>query len=190
MDEHTPSASPRCFGDGDALYEAYHDDEWGVPVHGEAALFERLALEAFQSGLSWLTVLRKRPAFRTAFADFDPETVAAFTETDVERLMQDAGIIRNRRKIEAAVTNARAIVALHRAGGSLDELVWSHRPPPGRPRPGTGADVPAQTPGSVALSKDLKAHGLVFIGPVTAYATMQACGLVDDHLTTCPAVAP
>lgn len=185
----TPTSSARCFGDGDPLYEAYHDDEWGVPVHGESALFERLALEAFQSGLSWLTVLRKRPAFREAFAGFDPEAVAAFTEDDVDRLLQDARIIRNRRKIEATIANARAIAELHRRGTTLDELVWSHRPPLGRPRPRTFADVPPQTPESLALSKDLKAHGLVFVGPVTAYATMQACGLVDDHVATCPVVA-
>ena len=125
----TTIQAARCFGDGDPLYEAYHDDEWGVPVHGEAALLERLALEAFQSGLAWITVLRKRPAFREVFAGFDPERVAGFEEDDVERLLLDARIIRNRAKIEATISNARAVVALHEAGETLDELIWSFAPP-------------------------------------------------------------
>ncbi|MBI9113806.1 DNA-3-methyladenine glycosylase I [Sanguibacter suaedae] len=179
----------RCFGDGDPLYADYHDTEWGVPVHGDTALLERLALEGFQSGLSWLTVLRKRPAFRTAFAGFDPEAVAAFGVDDVVRLLEDASIIRNRAKIQATITNARAVVALHADGATLDELVWSHAPEPRAERWVRWTDVPASTPGSVALAKDLKAHGFVFVGPITAYAAMQACGLVDDHLADCPVSA-
>jgi DNA-3-methyladenine glycosylase I len=182
------TASARCFGDGDPLYENYHDTEGGVPVHGEHELLERLALEGFQSGLSWLTVLRKREAFRSAFAGFDAETVAAYGPGDVERLLQDASIIRNRQKIEATLTNARALVALHDAGGSLDQLVWSFAPEPRGERPTSWTDVPAKTPESLALSKALKKAGFVFVGPITAYATMQACGLVDDHLATCPVV--
>ncbi|PJI91000.1 DNA-3-methyladenine glycosylase I [Luteimicrobium subarcticum] len=188
----TPAGPPlgaRCFGDGDPLYEAYHDDEWGVPVHGEAPLLERLALEGFQSGLSWLTVLRKRDAFREVFHDFDPERVAAFDADDVARLLGDARIIRNRQKIEATVANARALVALHDAGGTLDELVWSFAPPPRVTRPEHPSDVPGTTAESVALAKALKKAGFRFVGPTTAYATMQACGLVDDHLASCPVVA-
>ena len=194
----TGPARGRCFGDGDPLYEEYHDTEWGVPVHGDEALFERLALEAFQSGLAWITVLRKRPAFRAAFAGFDPEVVARFTEEDVARLLQDASIIRNRMKIEATVSNARALLTLHEQGRTLDELVWSFAPggsrapeggtPLDRPRPATFADLAASTPESVALAKALKKEGFRFIGPTTAYAAMQACGLVDDHLATCPVV--
>ncbi|MHA7134391.1 DNA-3-methyladenine glycosylase I [Oerskovia turbata] len=196
--ETSPAPGARCFGDGDPLYEEYHDTEWGRPVHGESALFERLALEAFQSGLAWITVLRKRPAFREAFAGFDPEAVARFTEADVERLLQDASIIRNRMKIEATISNARALLALHDQGRTLDELVWSFAPggshapdggaPLDRPRPQTFADLAASTPESVALAKALKKEGFRFIGPTTAYAAMQACGLVDDHLATCPVV--
>jgi DNA-3-methyladenine glycosylase I len=183
-----PSPAPRCFGDGDPLYEAYHDDEWGVPVHGESALLERIALEGFQSGLSWITVLRKRPAFREVFAGFDPETVAAFGSDDVERLLTDARIIRNRMKIEATIENARAVVALHDAGRTLDELFWSFAPAPAERRRATFADLPAWTEESKALSKAMKKEGFRFIGPTTAYAAMQACGLVDDHLATCPVV--
>lgn len=167
----------------DADYVAYHDTEWGVPIRGEAALFERLALESFQSGLSWITILRKRPAFRAAFAGFDPDAVAAFGDDDVHRLLGDAGIVRNRAKIEATIANARAVVALRDRGG-LDELIWSHRPP-AAPAPRSMADVPAVTPESTALSKALKAHGLRFVGPTTAYAMMQAVGMVDDHLDGC-----
>ncbi|WP_286219216.1 DNA-3-methyladenine glycosylase I [Paraoerskovia sediminicola] len=198
-DENPPAAEPdeqvagRCFGDGDPLYAAYHDDEWGVPVHGEAALFERIALEGFQSGLSWLTVLRKRPAFREVFADFDPRTVAGFGEDDVTRLLADGRIIRNRAKIEATIGNARALVALNDAGTSLDELFWSYAPDRGdgsrrASRPATWQDVPATSDASTALSKDLKKRGFRFVGPTTMYAAMQACGLVDDHLATCPVV--
>ena len=164
-------------------YTAYHDTEWGVPVHGETALFERLTLEAFQSGLSWLTILRKREAFRAAFDGFDAEAVAGFGDTDVARLMADTGIVRNRLKVNAALTNARAVVALRDRGG-LDELVWAHAPERHQ-RPRTMAEVPATSPDSVALAKALKRHGFVFVGPTTMYAAMQACGLVDDHVRGC-----
>jgi DNA-3-methyladenine glycosylase I len=164
-------------------YLAYHDTEWGVPVHGERALYERITLEAFQSGLSWLTILRKREAFRAAFAGFDPELVAGFGNADRARLMGDAGIVRNRLKIDAAITNAAAVVRL-RADGGLDHLVWSHAPARHTP-PASVADLPASTPESVALAKALKRAGFVFVGPTTMYAAMQACGLVDDHLAGC-----
>jgi DNA-3-methyladenine glycosylase I len=183
------ATAARCFGEGDPLYAAYHDDEWGVPVHGEPALLERIALEGFQSGLSWITVLRKRPAFREVFAGFDPEQVAAFGPDDVERLLTDARIIRNRMKIEATIDNARAVVALHDSGRTLDELFWSFAPDPtARQRASTFGDVPAWTAESKAMSKAMKKEGFRFIGPTTAYAAMQACGLVDDHLATCPVV--
>lgn len=179
----------RCFGDGDPLYERYHDEEWGVPVHGEEALFERIALEGFQSGLSWITVLRKRETFRTAFAGFDPAVVAGFDEHDVTRLLGDTGIVRNRQKIEATIANAHALLALHTAGRTLDALFWSFAPDRTQHvRPATWADVPATTPESRALAKELKSLGFRFVGPTTAYAAMQACGLVDDHLATCPSV--
>jgi DNA-3-methyladenine glycosylase I len=168
---------------GDPVMRAYHDDEWGVPVRGERGLYERLTLEAFQSGLSWRTILTKRPGFRAAFRDFDADAVAAFGDDDLARLMADAGIVRNRAKISAAIANARAIVALREAGG-LDALIWSHRPEPG-PAPRAMADLPGATPASAALAKALKRHGLVFVGPTTAYALMQAVGLVDDHLEGC-----
>ena len=144
----------RCFGDGDPLYERYHDTEWGVPERGEHELFERLCLEAFQSGLAWITILRKREAFRAAFAGFDPELVAAFGAADVERLMADAGIVRNRAKIDATIANARAVLGLRAAGRTLSELVWSHAPavPVREPRPATFAEVPASTPESAALA--------------------------------------
>ena len=161
----------------------YHDTEWGVEVHGEGALFERISLEAFQAGLSWLTILRKRPAFREAFAGFDPDAVARFTDGDVERLMGDVRIVRNRAKIEAARVNARAVVALREDGG-LDRLIWSHRPPPA-PAPRTMADMAASTPESKALSADLRSRGFVFVGPTTAHALMEAIGLVDAHLAGC-----
>lgn len=175
----------RCpWADSTDDYRRYHDTEWGVPVHGDVALLERITLEAFQSGLSWLTILRKREGFRSAFAGFDPEAIAAFGERDVERLMADARIVRNRRKIDATVANARALLRLQESDGSLDELVWSFAPPH-RARPTTLADVPAVTAESTSLSKALKAHGFVFVGPTTMYAAMQACGLVDDHLADC-----
>ena len=181
--------SGRCFGDGDPLLAQYHDDEWGVPVHGEHALFERIALEGFQSGLSWVTVLRKRPAFRSAFAGFDAEVVAGYGDEDVARLMADAGIVRNRAKIQATIANAHALRALHEKGRTLDEVLWSHAPAaevgPAH-RPLTWADVPATSAESVALARELKSLGFRFVGPTTAYASMQACGLVDDHLASCP----
>ena len=167
-------------------YVAYHDEEWGRPVHGDDALFERLSLEAFQSGLSWITILRRRPGFRAAFADFKIASVAAFTDEDRERLLADTGIIRNRAKIDATLANARALTEW--SPGELDELIWSHAPDAvGRPVPKTLSDVPPVTPESKALSKALKKRGLRFVGPTTAYALMQACGLVDDHLETCVA---
>ncbi|MCV2392745.1 DNA-3-methyladenine glycosylase I [Actinotalea sp. M2MS4P-6] len=178
----------RCFGDGDPLYETYHDTEWGNPVRGDSALFERLSLEAFQSGLAWITILRKREAFRAAFAGFDPQAVADYDEHDVARLLSDPGIVRNRAKIEAVVANAGALVELQAGGGSLTELIWAHAPARRvrSPRPATFADVPSSTPESAALAKALKTACFRFVGPTTAYATMQACGLVDDHLAGCP----
>lgn len=177
----------RCFGAGDPLYERYHDEEWGHEVHGDRALYERMTLEAFQSGLSWLTILRKREAFREAFAGFEPAVVAAFDEADVERLMGDASIVRNRRKIEAAITNARAVVALQESGRSLDQVVWSHQPAARAQRPAGWEDVPASTDESKDLAKELKSLGFVFVGPTTMYALMQACGMVDDHIAGCVA---
>ena len=178
----------RCFGDGDPLYERYHDEEWGRPVTDERGLFERMSLEAFQSGLSWLTILRKRDAFRAAFAGFDPDAVARFGDRDVERLLGDAGIVRNRAKIEATIANARATIALRETGPTLAELVWDRfRPAPRPAAPRTFADVPSQTPETVALSKELKRRGFRFVGPTTLYALMQACGVVDDHLADCQA---
>ncbi|MET9389734.1 DNA-3-methyladenine glycosylase I [Streptomyces sp. NPDC006624] len=167
-------------------YVAYHDEEWGRPVHGDDALFERLSLEAFQSGLSWITILRRRPGFRAAFAGFEIASVAAFTDADRERLLADTGIIRNRAKIDATLANARVLAGW--SPGELDGLIWSYAPAPAtRPTPKTLADVPPVTPESTALSKTLKKRGLRFVGPTTAYALMQACGLVDDHLETCVA---
>ncbi|MFJ3638643.1 DNA-3-methyladenine glycosylase I [Streptomyces sp. NPDC090108] len=180
-----PDGLPRCpWALSTEDYVAYHDEEWGRPVHGDDALFERLSLEAFQSGLSWLTILRRRPGFRDAFDGFRIEKVAAFTDEDRERLLADAGIIRNRAKIDATLANARVLADW--SEGDLDALIWSHAPDPGgRPAPRTTADVPAVTPESTALSKALKKRGLKFVGPTTAYALMQACGLVDDHLAAC-----
>jgi DNA-3-methyladenine glycosylase I len=170
----------RCWwGSSTPEYVAYHDEEWGRPVHDSRALFEKMCLEAFQSGLSWLTILRKREAFRAAFAGFEIERVAAFGDEDVARLLADAGIVRNRAKIEAAIANARAAADLE-----LAELLWSFAPEP-RPRPRTRADIPATTPESTAMAKELKRRGFRFVGPTTAYALMQACGLVDDHIEGC-----
>jgi DNA-3-methyladenine glycosylase I len=173
----------RCWwGASSAEYVAYHDEEWGRPVTDDRGLFERLVLEGFQSGLSWLTILRKRQNFRAAFADFDIKAVARFGGRDVSRLLGDAGIVRHRGKIEAAIANARAAAALD---VPLAELIWSHAPR-GRPRaPRSLADLPAVTPESIALSKELKRRGFRFVGPTTAYATMQACGIVNDHVAGC-----
>jgi DNA-3-methyladenine glycosylase I len=164
-------------------YLAYHDDEWGRPVHGDRALYERISLEAFQSGLSWITILRRREGFRRAFAGFDPAVVAEFGEADVERLLADEGIIRNRAKVLATIANARVVLELD---GGLDGLVWSFAPDRAAARrPRALTDVPAVTPESTALAKEFKRRGLRFVGPTTAYALMQACGLVDDHLADC-----
>lgn len=179
-----PDGKPRCpWAGATKEYMAYHDTEWGRAVHNEQGLYERLMLEAFQSGLSWLTILRKRGGIRDAFSQFVPEAVAAFTDDDMERLMQDARIIRNRQKINAAITNAKATIALREHGG-LDALIWSFAPEPGHP-PATVHDVPAFTAESTALAKALKKAGFVFVGPTTAYATMQAIGVVNDHLSGC-----
>lgn len=176
---------PRCFGDGDALYSAYHDDEWGHPVTAEQAIYERLSLEGFQSGLSWITILRRRDGFRAAFAQFEPEVVAGFGDRDVTRLLADEGIIRHRGKIEATISNAKVVLELREQGRPLDHLFLAYLQPRAE-APESFADVPAKTPESAALSKELKAAGWRFCGPTTAYAAMQACGLVNDHLAGCP----
>ena len=175
----------RCgWGASTLDYAHYHDTEWGRPVTDDRTLFEKLCLEGFQSGLSWLTILRKRPAFRTAFAHFDAATVARYTDDDVDRLLDNVGIVRHRGKIEATIANARALIDLWDEGVTLADLVWSFEPDrPGGPR--TFADVPATTPESTALSKDLKRRGFRFVGPTTAYAAMQAMGVVNDHLVGC-----
>lgn len=173
----------RCaWGASTPDYAVYHDDEWGRPLRGDDALYERLTLEAFQSGLSWLTILRKRPAFRLAFDGFRIETVAGYGEADVARLMADAGIVRNRAKVEAAIANARAALELPEG---LSALLWSYAPPPRAARPGSFGEVPAITPESTAMAKALKKRGFRFVGPTTAYALMQATGMVDDHLADC-----
>jgi DNA-3-methyladenine glycosylase I len=182
------SESQRCWESSDPSYNEYHDEEWGRPVTDERGVYERLVLEGFQSGLSWLTILRKREAFRAAFAGFDPDAVAAFDERDVERLLGDAGIVRHRGKIEAAIANARATVALRETGTPLHVLFWSYRPDPTLDPPTRGAWA-STTPESVALSKRLKQAGFRFVGPTTVYAAMQACGVVNDHLADCPARA-
>ena len=181
----------RCWwGSGDPLYLAYHDDEWGRPLRDEHALFGLLCLEFFQSGLSWLTILRKRPAFFAAFDGFDPEVVAGYGEADVARLMADAGIVRNRQKIDAAVANARALVTLHERGETLVDLLFSFAPADGAESRPAGrfrslSEVPSRTPESVAMAAALKARGFRFVGPVVAYALMQSAGIVDDHLDGC-----
>ena len=174
---------PRCdwAATQSALYRDYHDQEWGKQLQGRVALFERMSLEAFQSGLSWLIILRKRDNFRTAFDGFDIETVARYTDRDVTRLMADVGIVRNRAKIEATISNARVAVDLD---VDLSDLLWSYAPPP-RPRPRTLSDVPSLSPESQAMAKDLKKRGFRFVGPTTAYALMQATGMVDDHIESC-----
>jgi DNA-3-methyladenine glycosylase I len=173
----------RCaWGDSTEDYQRYHDEEWGVELRGVPEMFERMTLEGFQSGLSWLTILRKREAFRAAFEHFDLKKVAAFDESDVERLMADAGIVRNRQKIDAAIRNAGTALGLDQP---LDELLWSFAPTGRRRRPRTVADVPAITPESTAMAKALRKRGFVFVGPTTCYALMQATGMVDDHVSTC-----
>ncbi len=173
----------RCWWGGSTPdYVAYHDQEWGRPVTDDRGIYERLVLEGFQSGLSWLTILRKRDGVRAAFADFDIETVARFGKRDVNRLLADASIVRHRGKIEAAIANAKAAAALD---VGLAELVWSHAPSGRRRAPRAPADLPAITEESTALSKELKRRGFRFVGPTTAYAAMQACGIVNDHVAGC-----
>jgi DNA-3-methyladenine glycosylase I len=175
----------RCWWCGDdPLYVAYHDDEWGRPVKDERALFEGLCLAGAQAGLSWITILRKRDAYRRAFDGFDPERVAAYGDADVARLLGDAGIVRNRAKVAAAIGNARALLAMHEAGETLRALVWSHRPR-APCRPAEPGDIATSTPEAEALSKELKGRGFTFVGPTIVYAFMQAMGVVDDHLATC-----
>ena len=178
----------RCaWGASSPDYTGYHDSEWGRPVRGDVALFERITLEAFQSGLSWITILRKREGFRSAFEGFDPERIASYGEGERSRLLADAGIVRNRAKIDATIANARALLALQEVDGEggLDRLVWSFAPPARPTRLRRLADVPAVTPESTALSRELKRRGFTFVGPTTMYAAMQATGLVDDHLEGC-----
>ena len=180
-----PDSEPiRCWTSSDPSYNAYHDEEWGRPIVDERGVLERLCLEGFQSGLSWLTILRKRENFRAAFAGFEPEKVARFGERDVKRLLGDAGIVRHRGKIEAAIANARGTLALREAGTPLHEVVWAHREKSRRPFKSI-RDLPATTPESVALSKELKRAGFRFVGPTTVYAAMQACGVVNDHIAAC-----
>lgn len=178
-----PDGLLRCGWVGDdAEYRRYHDEEWGRPLHGDRALFEKMSLEGFQAGLSWITILRKRPRFREVFAGFDPVTVAAFDEADVERLMTDAGIIRNRAKILATIGNARLVTEM--APGELDAFMWSFAPASHR-RPETFAEVPATTAESDAMSKALRKRGFRFVGSTTMYALMQSTGMVDDHVSGC-----
>ncbi|MTV26101.1 DNA-3-methyladenine glycosylase I [Nitriliruptoraceae bacterium ZYF776] len=180
-----PDGRRRCgWAGADPLYVTYHDDEWGRAVHDEHRLFEKLCLEGFQAGLSWLTILRKRPAFREVFHGFDPEVVAAFGRDDVERLLTDARIVRHRGKIEATILNARAYLDLVATEGTLDGFVRRYAPEPG-PAPRTLGDLPPTTTASTALSRDLKRRGWRFVGPTTVYAFMQAMGLVEDHLADC-----
>lgn len=180
----------RCFGDGDDLYAEYHDTEWGVPPpefgRNEAELFERLTLEVFQVGLSWILILRRREAFWEAFQGFDPALVADFTEADIERLVENSEIIRNRRKIEATINNAYRVLQMHAEGETLAELFAAHRPEQVVTRRGAFDDLPAYTDEAVALAKALKKRGFTFVGPTNVYAMMQALGLVDDHLADCP----
>jgi len=184
--EAGPDGKPRCrWALSAPEYIAYHDNEWGRPVRDDRGLYEKLCLEAFQSGLSWLTILRKREAFRSAFAGFEIEKVAGFGARDTKRLLSDAAIVRNRAKIDAAIANARAAMELRANGGSLTDLIWSFELRGRRRAPRSYADVPAQTDESRALARELKARGFRFVGPTTAYAVMQACGIVNDHLARC-----
>jgi DNA-3-methyladenine glycosylase I len=181
-----PDGRRRCRWAGSTPeFLAYHDDEWGRPVVDDGGLYERLCLEAFQSGLSWLTILRKREGFRRAFAGFDIDRVAKFGSRDVKRLLGDTEIVRNRAKIDAAIANARAAAELRASGGSLGELIWSFQPSGRRRAPRSFEDVPPKSPDSEALARELKRHGFRFVGPTTAYALMQACGLVNDHVVGC-----
>ena len=175
----------RCWDSTDPLYVSYHDEEWGRPVLDERGLYERLTLEGFQSGLSWLTILRKRDAFRAAFRNFDPERVARFGERDIARLLADASIVRHRGKIEAAIANARATLGLRERGTPLNRLVWEVASSRRRKAPRSHADWLATTPESTALAKELRAAGFRFVGPTTVHAALQACGIVNDHLATC-----
>jgi DNA-3-methyladenine glycosylase I len=176
----------RCWWCGDdPLYVRYHDLEWGSPLRDERGLYELLCLEGFQAGLSWITILRKRAAFREAFQGFDPEVVARFEDRDVERLLGDPGIVRHRGKIAATIANAQAVVAMHEAGTSLEEVVWSHAPAARRRPLRSRSEIPAATPESAALAKALRGRGMRFVGPTTVYAFMQSAGLVDDHLAGC-----
>ena len=170
----------RCWPTTDDVYAAYHDEEWGRPVTDEHGLYERLCLEGFQSGLSWLTILRKRENFRRAFKEFDPDAVARFKERDVERLLGDAGIVRHRGKIEATIANARGVLTLRKQGTPLEHVMWEYRRDGPAPK-----EWDAETPGSRELSKRLKAAGFRFVGPTTVYSSMQACGIVNDHRATC-----
>ena len=180
----------RCFwGASTPDYVAYHDDEWGRPVVDDVRLFEKISLEGFQSGLSWLTILRKREGFRAAFAGFDPARVARYGERDVQRLLADPGIVRHRGKIEATIANARATLAVQEARGSLASLLWSYEVRR-RAAPRAIADIPSSSPESIALSKELKSFGFRFVGPTTAYAAMQAMGVVNDHLVGCVSRGP
>jgi DNA-3-methyladenine glycosylase I len=177
----------RCrWGASDPEYRRYHDEEWGRPLHGDRALYEKLSLEGFQAGLSWITILRRRPAFREVFHDFDPARVAEMNDDDIERAMGDERIIRNRAKVLATIKNARLTVELtHERPGALDQLMWSFAPPPRQQRPVSFAQVPAVTDNSVAMSKALRALGFAFVGPTTMYALMQSTGMVDDHVVGC-----
>lgn len=178
-----PDGIARCAWVGDdPEYRRYHDEEWGIPLHGDRALFEKMSLEGFQAGLSWITILRKRPRLREVFAGFDPAVIAGFTEDDIARLMADAGIIRNRAKIEATISNARLVLEMD--AGELDALMWSFAPP-ARPSPTTFGQIPAVTAESEAMSKTLRKRGFRFVGPTTMYALMQSAGMVDDHVQGC-----
>ena len=178
-----PDGVARCAWVGDdGEYRRYHDEEWGMPLHGDRALFEKMSLEGFQAGLSWITILRKRPRFREVFQGFEPETVAAFDDDDIARLMADAGIVRNRAKIEATISNARIVRDMD--AGELDAFLWSF-PPASLPRPASFADVPATTAESDAMSKALRKRGFRFVGSTTMYALMQSSGMVDDHVEGC-----
>jgi DNA-3-methyladenine glycosylase I len=184
-----PDGRERCAWVGvDPEYLRYHDEEWGRPLHGDRALFEKASLEGFQAGLSWITILRKRPRFREVFHDFAPDVVAGFDERDVERLMADAGIVRNRAKIEAVIGNAQRVRDM--PAGEFDALMWSFAPAASSSRPATFADVPATTPESTALSKELRRRGFRFVGPTTMYALMQSAGMVDDHVIGCWRATP